>query len=261
MDITDKQTPERRADQEVRQAIDSIQNRFLSRVADQIAQGLSLRELDEELIFESLAIANASYGCTFRLNENDELVLSASVAICEDGCTQRLRDSLPNGAPDDVMQDVIDALKPTFSNNASDSLLANLPAMHPAIRNFAICPLNDQGTLRAVLLIANAKSGFDLVLVKRLQSMLDTFIRVNINSIINRGIKHVITGIGDINVHLMNVREASFNAVLTVDENLTITAFNLASERLFQVATADALGNSLDLFLESDVLDLSLIHI
>ena len=74
MDITDKQTPERRADQEVRQAIDSIQNRFLSRVADQIAQGLSLRELDEELIFESLAIANASYGCTFRLNENLSLI-------------------------------------------------------------------------------------------------------------------------------------------------------------------------------------------
>ena len=255
MSQSDNQTPERRSDHAVRMAVDSIQSRFLDRVADRVARGLSLRELSEELIIETLKIAEADYGCVLRPDEDGKLVLDASVIIGKDNTVRRLSENIIQEKPDAAMQDVIDMLKPTFSNDLSKSQLLNLPASHPPIKCFAICPLHEEGLLKTLVLIANAKQGFDLVLVKRLQAMLDAFVRVHINSIVNRGINHVISGIGDTSQHLLNLLESSFNAVLTVDESLTITAFNPASERLFKVDTITALGASLELFLQSDVLD------
>ncbi|MFT5895621.1 MAG: hypothetical protein ACI8VW_002496, partial [bacterium] len=43
---------EKRADDEARQAVDNIQGRFLERIGDRVASGLSMRELSEELIIE-----------------------------------------------------------------------------------------------------------------------------------------------------------------------------------------------------------------
>ncbi|MFK7859125.1 MAG: EAL domain-containing protein [Granulosicoccus sp.] len=251
----DHQTTERRADHEVRQAIHNIQNRFLERVSDRVARGLSLRELSEELIVEALRLTDAVYGCVLRPVNDQTLTLDAAICVSSRGNISRQHDSLLENRPDNVMKDVIDVLKPTFSNAADDTDLRNLPRGHPRIYSYAICPIHEQGSLKALLLIANARHRFDLVLIKRLQTMLDAFIRVHINSIINRGINNIIAGVGDTNRQLLSLLEASFNAVLSVDDNLNITAFNPGCERLFCVDTGSALGTSLKLFLSHDTLD------
>lgn len=246
---------ERRANLEVREAVDNIQNRFLERVGDRVARGLSLRELSEELIVEALCLTDAGYGYILRADENAQLSLDAVVGMQADGIISRQHDTLSDSVPDEVMQDVIDVLKPTFSNHTANAQLRNLPTRHPPIRSFAVCPVQQAGSLKALLIVINARQRFDLVMIKRLQSMLDTFIQVQINSIIHRGINNVIAGVGETNRQLLSLLEASFNAVMTVDENLTITAFNPASEQLFGVDTVTALGASLELFLTHDVLD------
>ncbi|MFK7995110.1 MAG: putative bifunctional diguanylate cyclase/phosphodiesterase [Granulosicoccus sp.] len=248
-------TVERRADHELRQAVHNIQNRFLERVSDRVARGLSLRELSEELIVEALRLTDAVYGCVLRPVNPQKLTLDAVVSVSSDGKLSRQHDNLLESRPDEVIRDVIEVLKPTFSNSSDDIELSNLPSAHPRILSYAICPIHEHGSLKALLLVANVRHRFDLVLVKRLQSMLDAFIRVHINSIINRGINNIIAGVGDTNRQLLSLLEASFNAIVSVDDNLNVTAFNPASEQLFQVDTQSALGSSLDLFLSHDAIE------
>lgn len=252
---SDNPSIERRADHEVREAVDNIQKRFLERVGDRIAHGLSQRELHEELVVEALRLSDANYGYVLRTENPEKLVLDAAVSVESDGSISRLHDTLLDTVPDAVMDDVITVLKPTFSNQASKSPLKNIPLAHPAISSYAVCPLHENGSLKALLVVLNAQQRFDLVLVKRVQSMLDTFIRFHLNSIVSRGIKNVIAGVGQTNRQLLSLLEASFNAILTTDENLVITAFNPACEQLFGVDTQAALGTSLELFLANDVLD------
>ncbi len=253
--LKESKSTDRRADYEVRQAVDNIQNRFLERVGDRVARGLSLHELSEELIIEALRLSDAAYGCLLRPDENGQLVLDAAIELQSDGTVTRQQEPLLECQPDEVMQDVINALKPTFSNNPIDVSLKNLPQGHPQIHAFCVCPVHEKASLKSLLLIANPGQRFDLVSVKRLQSMLDAFIRVHINSIINRGINNVIAGVSDTNRQLLSLLDASFNAVLTVNENLKVTAFNPACEKLFALDTVSALGAPLDLFLPKPVLD------
>jgi len=246
---------ERRADHGVREAVDNIQQRFLDRVGDRIARGLSLRELSEELIVEALRLSDASYGYVISTKNPEKLMLDAVVSIENNGNISRPLSTLLKNKPDQIIDDVITFIKPAFSNQASQAPLQNLPDDHPAMCNYAVCPIHEKGELKALLVILNARQNFDLILVKRVQSMLDAFIRVHLNSILSRGINRVIAGVGQINQQLLNLLEASFNAILTTDENLIITAFNPASEQLLGVNTQAALGTSLAVFLSQDVLD------
>ncbi len=252
MSEQDNSILERRADHKVRQAVDNIQQRFLDRVGERVARGLSSKELSEELILESLRLVSASYGCVLRPLENGELALDASVIINLDGAVTRKQDRLINSTPDDTVKDVLLAQKPVFSNDTSDLLLRNLPSSAPAIGSIAVFPIVENGSVKSLLMIANAKVRFDLVTVKRLQSMLNAFIRVHINSIINRGINNVIAGVTDTNRQLASVLEASYNAILTVDDHLRITAFNPACERLFGVNEDTALGSFLTHFINHE---------
>ncbi|MFK8081314.1 MAG: EAL domain-containing protein [Granulosicoccus sp.] len=245
----------RRADHELRHTVNNIQTRFLDRVSDRIARGLSLRELSEELIIEALRLSDAEYGCVIRPVNERELTLDAAISISVDREISRQHTQLNVSKPDEVLQDVIDVLKPTFCNNADDTVLDNLPVGHPAIRSFAVCPIHEADELKALLVVANAKHYFDLVSIKRLQTMLDAFIQVPVSRIVNQGINRFITGVGDTNKQLLNMLKASFNPVISVDDNLNVTAFNPASERLFKVDTVRALGKSLEQFLTHPALD------
>jgi len=247
---------DRRADHEVRQAVDNIQSRFLERVGDRVARGLSMRELGEELIIEALSFTDASYGCVLRVEPDTALTLDAVVTMETGGKLLRQHDTLLNKQPDQLILTVMDSLKGSFSNNAASMLTANLPSCHPRIRSFALLPLHEEGEVRALLFIANAQLRFDLVLVNRLQSMLDAFIRVHINSIVNRGINNVIADIGKTSRQLVTLLDASYNGVLTIDEHTRVTAFNPACEKIFGVETHRALGAALSLFIPEDVLQI-----
>ncbi|WP_157735646.1 EAL domain-containing protein [Granulosicoccus antarcticus] len=251
---------ERRADHEVRQAVDNIQIRFLERVGDRVARALSLRELGEELIIESLRLIDASYGCVLRLEPSQAstgllLKLDAVVSLETGGSASRQHDTLLHRQPDSLLMDVISSGKAIFSNNAASLLTSNLPSCHPRVRSFALLPIREKDEVRALLFVANAELRFDLVLLDRLQSMLDAFMRVHINSIVNRGINNVIADIGQTSRQLVTVLNASFNGVMTIDEHIKITAFNPACERMFGVDIHQALGSSVDNFLPQDVLD------
>ena len=247
---------DRRSDYEVRQAVDNIQSRFLERVGDRVARGLSMRELGEELIIEALCFTGASYGCLLRMESNNALTLDAVITMESGGKCLRQHDTLLNRQPDPLILSVVNSLEASFSNNAASMLTANLPSCHPRIRSFALLPLHEDDEVRALLFIANAQLRFDLVLVSRLQSMLDAFIRVHINSIVNRGINNVIADIGQTSRQLVTLLDASYNGVLTINEHANVTAFNPACEKIFGVETHRALGTELSLFVPDAVLQI-----
>jgi len=192
--------PSKQVDAEINSAVEDIQKRFMARVGDRIARGLSLHELSEELITQGLQLCEANYGYVLRPDESGAMLLEAVVLIEADGSMRHPEAALVQTTPDKVMQDV-------------------------------------------------------LVIVKRVQSMLDAFMQVHLNSIVYRGINEVVAGVRETNRQLLQVLEASFNAIATVDENLNITAFNPACERLFDIDTRTALGASLEAFVPHDVLD------
>lgn len=247
---------ERRADHEVRQAVDNIQTRFLERVGDRVARGLSKRELGEELIIEAMSFTDSDYGCVLRIESNTNLTLDAVVTLESGGKLVRQHDTLLNRQPDPLILNVVDSIRASFSNDAVSMLTANLPSCHPRIRSFALLPLHENNKVSALLFIANAQLRFDLVLVNRLQSILNAFIRVHINSIVNRGINSVIADIGQTNRQLVTLLDASYNGVITIDEHAKVTAFNPACEKIFGVETHRALGAELSLFIPADVLQI-----
>ena len=244
----------KRASHEVQQAVHNIERRYLERVGTQVVRGLSLRELHEELIAEALLLSACAYGYVVTYDVKNELQLDAIVAMDDTGNVSRLYGELMQATPDGVMNDVIQAQKPVFSNSADDIQLKCLPADHPPIKNFTLCPLTEKGYVRALLFVANTRQSFDLVQMKRLQSMLDGFVRLHLSNIVNRGINSVISDVSQTHRQMLNLLEASFNAVLTADEQLNITAYNPACEKLFKLNTVFALGKPLESFVDADTL-------
>jgi len=246
---------DRRADHEVRLAVDNIQNRFLERVGDRVARGLSLRELGEELIIEALGLTEAHYGCVLRLEADELVTLDAVVSIEPDGTISRQHDTLLNRQSDELLREVSENRKAVFSNDSASMLTANLPSCHPRIRSYALLPLREDDQVQALLFVANARFRFDLILVNRLQSMLDAFIRVHLNSIVNKGINNVIADIGQTSRQLVTLLDATFDGVMTLDEHARVTAFNPACEKMFGVAASRALGSSASVFLPATVME------
>ena len=244
-----------RASHEDKQAVDNIQRRFLDRVGNKVVRGLSRRELHEELAVEALSLSSCTYGCVLRCEKNNTLQLDAAVTVDASGHVSRLYGELMQTSPDVVINDVVQTRKPMFSNNAHDIALGCLPAGHPPIENFMLCPLTESGTVEALLLVANTRDSFDLVQMKRLQSMIDAFLRLHVSTIVNQGIDSVISDVNETHRQMLNLLEASFNAVLTVDEQLCITAYNPACEKLFQLNTVFALGKPLESFVNADTLE------
>ena len=242
------------ADAEARQSVDNIQYRFLERIGDRVASGLSMRELSEELIIEALTVSGASYGCVLRLDTDGALSLNAAVSCAGEDTFDRQHDTLLNRQPDSLMSDVIKNMKATFSNNARRMLSANLPSCHPRVHSFALLPMREKSLVTSLLFVANAHHSFDLVMVNRLQSMLDAFIRIHLNSIVNQGVNNVIADIGQTSRQLATLLDTTFDGVVTLDEFATVTSFNPASERLFGLSADVALGSSFNTFLPSDVL-------
>jgi len=231
----------------------------MQRVGDRMLRGLSQRELGEELVIEALRLTEASYGCLIRLGPDQKLLLDACVSInvAKNAAYEIIRhqDKLLDDTPDELFVDVIETLKPAFSNHISGMASNNLPSFHPTIENYSLSPIHESGSLKSLLLIANTTTRFDLVLIKRLQNMLDAFIRVNINTIVNRGVNDVMADVGSTNRQLLTLLQASFNGVLAIDENAIITAFNPACERMFGTTTLNALNKNAGVFFTQSVLE------
>jgi diguanylate cyclase (GGDEF)-like protein/PAS domain S-box-containing protein len=245
---------EKRADDEARQAVDNIQCRFLERIGDRVASGLSMRELSEELIIEALNVTHAQYGCVLRVESEGSLSLNAVVSREFDGSISRQHDTILTRVPDALTGDVIQSMKASFSNEAARMLSANLPSCHPRVRSFVLLPIREKSHVSSLLFIANTEQSIDLILVNRLQSMLDAFIRIHLNSIVNQGVNNVITEIGQTSRQLMTLLDTTFDGVITIDEYAIITAFNPASERMFGINSDVAMGSSFNNFIPSDVI-------
>lgn len=239
---------------ELGDVVENVKRRYLNRVGERIVRGLARRELSEELLMEAMALAEVEYGFVLQPLNTGKLQLEAEARVDANGVVKLHNATLVNDQPDDATLDVITLRKPTFTNNGPDNALSNLPEGHPAIRSYAVYPIHDNDIVRSILVLANARKRFDLVVIKRVQNVLDAFIKIQMNRIVYQGINRVISSVGDTNRHLLSLLEASFNPIVTVDENLVITAFNPACETLFDVKISVALGKSLDMFVPQDVL-------
>lgn len=242
------------ADDEAQQALDNIQCRFLERVGDRVASGLSMRELSEELIIEVLNVSSADYGCILQIEADSSLSLNAVVSREFDGSMSRQNDTLLNHVPDPLIGDVIQSMKASFSNDAAPMLSNNLPSCHPRVHSFILLPIRERSQVSSLLFIANAEQTIDLIIVNRVQTILDAFIRIHLNSIVNQGINNVIADIGQTSRQLLTLLETTFDGVITIDEYAAITAFNSASERMFGISADGAIGSSINHFIPSDVI-------
>jgi len=251
--VNDRGT-EKRADDDARQAVENIQSRFLERIGDRVASGLSMRELSEELIIEALVATRAQYGCVLRVEPQGSLTLNAVVSRDFDGNISRQYDTILNRIPDSLTGDVIQSMKASFSNDAASMLSANLPSCHPRVRSFILLPIREKSHVSSLLFIANTHEPIDLILVNHLQSMLDAFIRIHLNNIVNQGINNVITDIGQTSRQLVTLLDTTFDGVVTIDEYAVVTAFNPASERMFGISSDAVMGSSFNNFLPSDVI-------
>jgi len=217
-----------RANVELRKAVSNIQHRFLERVGDRVARGISMRELCEELIIEALEISNARYGCVVSLDDEDQAA--------------RQYDTLLTRTADAAIDEVFKSGKPTFSNQASLALPYCLPSCHPPIDSFAVLPIAEGDVVQAALFVANTGEQFDLVILNRLTSMLNAFASVSIKSIVNKGINNVITDVQRASRQLIALMNASVDSIMTIDEQGQLTAFNPAAEELFELPSKRALG-------------------
>jgi PAS domain S-box-containing protein len=245
---------EKRAVDEAGLAVDNIPCRVLERIGDRVASGLSMRELSEELIIEALNVTHAQYGCVLRVESEGSLSLNAVVSREFDGSISRQHDTILTRVPAALTGDVIQSMKASFSNEAARMLSANLPSCHPRVRSFVLLPIREKSHVSSLLFIANTEQSIDLILVNRLQSMLDAFIRIHLNSIVNQGVNNVITEIGQTSRQLMTLLDTTFDGVITIDEYAIITAFNPASERMFGINSDVAMGSSFNNFIPSDVI-------
>lgn len=236
-------------------SIDDGQGPFLERVGSRLEYGLTEFELACELIVEASKLAGCSYGYVLRLKGIQQLEIQAILAIDANGVPQSLNDTLPEEQPDELMQDVMATLRPAYSNNASGLSSVNLPRNHPPIHSYAVCPLMERANLKGILLIANTSSSFNIDLLSRLQTTLDAMIRVHINSVVNRGINQVVAAMGIASRQFSRLQEASFNSVITIDENAVLMSFNKASEWLFDITASDAIGWPIDRIIDKDALD------
>jgi diguanylate cyclase (GGDEF)-like protein/PAS domain S-box-containing protein len=245
---------EKRADDEARQAVDNIQCRFLERIGDRVANGLSMRELSEELIIEALNTTHGQYGCVLRVEPEGTLSLNAVVSREFDGTITRQHDTILNRVPDSLTGEVIQSMKASFSNDAARMLSANLPSCHPRVRSFVLLPIREKSHVSSLLFIANAQLTLDLILVNHLQSILDGFIHIHLNRIVNQGINNVIADIGQTSRQLVTLLDTTFDGVITIDEYAVVTSFNPASERMFGIKGDVAIGSSFNNFFPSDVI-------
>ena len=245
---------DKRANDEARQAVDNIQCRFLERIGDRVASGLSMRELSEELIIEALTVTQAQYGCVLRVESDGLLSLNAVVSREFDGNMSRQNDTTLNRVPDELTGDVLQSMKAAFSNDAARMVSANLPSCHPRVRSYVLLPIREKSHVSSLLFIANTDQPVDLIIVNRLQTMLDAFIRIHLNSIVNQGINNVISDIGQTSRQLATLLDTTFDGVITIDEYAVITSFNPASERMFGINSDIAIGSSFNNFIPSDVI-------
>lgn len=243
-----------RTDQAGRGTVDHIQTRFLERVGIRLENGLSERELAEELIIEALGLTNCSYGFVLGITGHNQLTLEAVVTVDANGLVHKPSDTLSCQQPDELMLDIIETRKPAYINDTANSLTNNMPDNHPSVHAFALCPLTQQSSLKGILLVANPEQDFDVQLLGRLNSTLDALVRLHVNSILNRSVKRMIDVLGQTHRQLNIMTEAAINGVLTLDENATIVAFNPACERLFQLEASDAVSAPAHLFLPGQTL-------
>lgn len=229
-------------------------------------RGMSLRELNEELLIEALSVASASYGFVLSLGSHNvadispdetappsqptQLELTAAVSINQNQQAKRLHETLTNRKPESLAKDVIDMGKAAFSNSVS-KLPGNLPSGHPSIKSYACLPMRDKNKIIALMILTNTRDQFDLVIVNQLQTMLDAFVRIQIYDIVNRGIHDVIEDVGRTSRQLVTLMDASINGILTMDNKGMVTAFNPACASIFEIDVRKALNTNINLYLSN----------
>lgn len=250
-DVESRAINRRMTSRDVAHSIASIQNRFIERIGDRLALSLTRSELLEELLIETLALSDAHYGCVIAFSPE----LLACVARNDEGSIERCSNTgLQRDETDRVMNSVRDAGKATFSNQGFNETPC-LPSQHPVIESYAMLPMRQNGRVESILFIANASNRFDLLVINRLQSLINSFLELQLNSIVTRGMNTVIDDVGRISRQLVTLVGASLNGVLAIDQNGIITAFNPACERMFAVEVRRALGSEIKSLLSSSVLE------
>ena len=131
----------------------------------------------ETLLASALGIADAGWGCVWRVRDAR---LVDAVAMCRDGddrLTPMATGDTAGVSLDRTFELVIERAEPLFLNRHSYGTLAGLPEGHPPIGSFAIVPGRRRRKVVALVFVANAAEPFVLGVLNRLQGVADAHAR------------------------------------------------------------------------------------
>jgi len=252
---------DRRKDLESRRSILRIQARYQKQTGEISTEICTQpRRLFESLLFEMLSAVNGSYGCVLRLTgaelaETPFLELVSSIHRDNSGRLTRQYDTLLNRKPDALISKVLSTGQSCYANNKRSTVPRCLPDCRPSIENFAALSLVIDRQSPMVIVIANSDKSINQDSVSWLERLLDVFATIYKGEPSTKQAHVAIQRYQQDHRHYSKLLDANFNGVMSFDCSGTITAFNLACERYFDVAPVMAVGTSANQFVAAEVLE------
>ena len=252
---------DRREDLESRLSIERIQARYQKQTGEVSTEICTQpRRLFESLLFELLSAVNGCYGCVLRMTgvelaESPFLELVSSIHRDHGGRLVRQYDTLLNRKPDALISTVLSTGQSSYANNKRSMVPRCLPDCRPSIDNFAALSLVVDRQSPLVILVANSDKPFNELVVNRLDNLLEVFARIYKGTSSTKQAHVAIQRYQQDHRHYSKLLDANFNGVMSFDCNGLVTAFNLACERCFDVASKMAIGLQASQFVAAEVLE------
>ncbi len=217
----------------------------------------------EALLTKSLQLAGGDYA--FILSPagsgaySEQFVkLNAAVELMQSGKVQPCYDTLNNRRPDPMILSVMRLQRGVKGRPTDIGLPKCLPGSHPPIKYFYMVPIQTGVGRTSVMFVANPEATLvaqsDDTLMKHLLEMAEVFSERQDELLEDSLIEHAEANEDDSARHYVQLMSASINAVVIVDTEGNITAFNPAAEKLFGRASAAALGACFDRFIPQEFL-------
>lgn len=183
--------------------------------------------------------------------------LGAAVERDKSGRLLACHDTLTDRRPDPMILSVMRLNRGVQGKPTDIGLPQCLPGSHPPIRYFLMVPLQTGVSLTSVMFIANPQtgesSGSDSVM-ERVQELCKDFSMRRQSELASVDENLHGPGVDDGARHYVQLMNASLNAVVIVNTNGEITAFNPAAEKLFGRDSVQALGTTIERYLPAEFL-------
>lgn len=224
--------------------------------------GLERRQF-ELLLTHTLELVQAEYGFVLSpagtgAYAEQFVKLNAAVERVKSGALRPCYDTLTSRRPDPMILSVMRLQRGVKGKPTDIGLPVCLPGSHPPIKYFYMVPVQTGVARTSVLFLANPDESCSLEpdedVMGQLLELAEILSERQLEVLENSTGEFIDVSEDDSARHYVQLMSASINAVVIVDTDGTITAFNPAAEKLFGRGSANALGTQFDRFVPQDFL-------